>query len=396
MLIELPRSFERVGNALIYDTQKIYGFDSSPIPSRRAIDRYFVVKSVDYERLRSVEETMAIVIPVKNERLRLLEGVLCGLPQHCLPIIISASAHEPINRFQMECNTVDNFCQFSKRPYLMIHQTDPHLAELFTLMGYHEVVSGQGSLRMGKAEGMLAGILLAQLLGKSHIGFIDADNYFPGAVMEYVRIYSASFNMSKSPFHMSRILWHSKPKAIDSSLVFSKWGRASRHTNQVLNRLISLITGFETDIIKTGNAGEHAMSMNLATRIGIASGFAVETYNFIGIFEKFGGIQGLNLPAESLQDPIEIFQVESRNPHLHESKGSEHVRDMIHQSMSVIYHSPVTSSTLKTEITGLLRKERILKKDQEPDRPRIYPALIQYPMEKAKVIFQQDRYLHDF
>lgn len=52
---------------------------------------FHVIQQIPYERLHEVEKDMAIIVPVKNERLRLLEGVLSGIPHACLPIVISNS-----------------------------------------------------------------------------------------------------------------------------------------------------------------------------------------------------------------------------------------------------------------------------------------------------------------
>ncbi len=174
---------------------------------------------------------------------------------------------------------------------------------------------------------------------KDYVGFIDADNYFPGAVWEYTKCYAAGFSMATSPYAMVRILWHYKPK-ISMGMYFKKWGRASEITNKCLNSLISTKTGFESELIKTGNAGEHAMSIRLAEILPYASGFAVEPYELVAIFEGFGGV----LPTvykTAANHGIEIFQIETRNPHLHEEKGVEHVREVLTPGLSAIYHSPI-------------------------------------------------------
>ena len=86
------------------------------------------------------------------------------------------------------------------------------------------------------------------------MGFIDADNY-TGAVNEYVKIFASGIAMSNTPYTMVRISWIYKPKVSESGVYFSKWGRVSEITNQYLNSLISYYTGFETEIMRTGNSG---------------------------------------------------------------------------------------------------------------------------------------------
>ncbi|MEO6758612.1 MAG: mannosyl-3-phosphoglycerate synthase, partial [Saprospiraceae bacterium] len=232
-----------------------------------------------------------------------------------------------------------------------------------------------GLVHKGKAEGMLAGITIARMLGKKYVGFIDSDNYFPGAVFEYVRLFSSGLGQAQSPYSMVRIQWHSKPKIVDSELFFAKWGRVSRVTNLYLNLFLSHYTGFETEVLSTGNAGEHAMSMDLALLLDYSAGFSIETYHFVSLLEKFGGVMPSPYKAV-MQSGAEIFQMESRNPHLHVAdKGDHHIKEMIEYSLGVLYHSTICPPGLKKEILRELRRGRIIAKDVEPVNPRRYPAL---------------------
>ena len=113
---------------------------------------------------------------------------------------------------------------------------------------------------------------------------------------------------------MVRILWHYKPK-ITGELYFKRWGRVSEISNRFFNALLSTKGKFETEIIKTANAGEHAMSLELALRLTYGSSYAVETQELISILEQFGGI----LPVTDKQiaeKGVEIVQTETINPHL--------------------------------------------------------------------------------
>jgi mannosyl-3-phosphoglycerate synthase len=137
-----------------------------------------------------------------------------------------------------------------------------------------------------------------------------------------------------------------------------------------MNSLISAKTGFETDIIKTANAGEHAMSMKLAQILPYASGYAVEPQEIISLCEGYGGV----LPTANqkvARDGIEIFQIESRNPHFHEEKGTEHLRKMLLQGLSTIYQSPLCDDGTKRMITRELVAQRALKRGEVPARPHI-------------------------
>ena len=98
------------------------------------------------------------------------------------------------------------------------------------------------------------------------------------------------------------------------------------------------------------------MTMKLAELLTYASGFAVEAQELVSIFEGFGGI----LPAASTvaaKQGIEIFQIETRNPHFHEEKGRVHLKQMLVPSLSAIYHSPLCDKALKQQIIqGLVEK----------------------------------------
>jgi hypothetical protein len=306
---------------------------------------------------------------------------------------------------------------------------------------------------------------------KEYVGFIDSDNYFPGAVNEYVKIFATGFAMSTTPYCNVRILWRSKPKVVDNKIRFPRWGRISQTSNKYLNALISYITGNDTDIIVTGNAGEHALSMSLAENLHYSSGYSVEPYEFINILEKYGGLlptsspststtstlrtsakiatsrevptaspikpstpsssststlkssnssssssidslspssklPGVSLkslvslssaaaalaatsapsvtsvanntlstsPTESenktsanddettskptdseiMKKGVEIFQIESRDPHLHEEKGDEHLADMMEDSLLAINNSKICHTELTKELNNQL------------------------------------------
>ena len=149
-----------------------------------------------------------------------------------------------------------------------------------------------------------------------------------------------------------------------------------------MNSLISNKTGFETEIIKTGNAGEHAMSLRLAEILTYASGYAVEPQELISIFEGFGGILPMVHPTTA-KHGIEIFQTETRNPHLHEEKGGRHLLvEMLLPSLGSIYHSPLCEEETKRLIINELLQQNAIKPDEEPPRPRLIAPLRTINMKK--------------
>lgn len=375
MRLDLPTHAERFGANRFYNVQKIYELDGGFALDDEFSSPFHVIRQIPYDQLNQVERDMAIVIPVKNERLRLLEGVLCGIPHACLPIVVSNSQRDPVDRFRMECDMVDSFCHHAKKKYVIAHQRSPEVARLFAAGNRPELLDEQGLVRAGKAEGMLAGIVLAKLAGKRYVGFVDADNYFPGSIFEYVRLFSAGLSQSKSPYAMVRIQWHSKPKIVGPGLFFAKWGRVSRITNQFLNKLLGYYTGFETEALSTGNAGEHALSMPLALELEYSSGFSIETYHFVHLLEKFGGVLPDTHP-EVMKAGVDVYQMESRNPHLHDAtKGEGHLGEMLEGSLSVLYHSPICPDGLKKDILRELRQRKIISRDALPALPRRYPVL---------------------
>ncbi|HKX81894.1 MAG TPA: mannosyl-3-phosphoglycerate synthase, partial [Nitrososphaera sp.] len=164
-----------------------------------------------------------------------------------------------------------------------------------------------------------------------------------------VKIFAAGFGMSNTPYCNVRISWVFKPKVRNNSLQFSKWGRVSEITNRSLNSLLASITGFETEVIKTGNAGEHALSMPLAECLHYSSGYSIEAYEFIDIFEKFGGILPSGYP-QVMDKGVELFQIETRNPHFHEDKGVAHLEEMLEASLSAIQNSAICPADLRDSI----------------------------------------------
>jgi mannosyl-3-phosphoglycerate synthase len=49
------------------------------------------VRAFDYEEISSHLRNLAVVVLIKGEKLKLLEGVLSGIPNECLVIIVSNS-----------------------------------------------------------------------------------------------------------------------------------------------------------------------------------------------------------------------------------------------------------------------------------------------------------------
>jgi len=380
MRIEKQKYTERFGSIKINDVQKVLELDSgkkvsSPPKETLAVDK------IEEDIIKRIEGRMAIVIPVKDEKLQLFEGVISGVPHECLIIVVSNSEQKQGDRFEMERDTLEQFCQFTQRQAFIIHQKNPVLAQAAVEAGYTDLLDESGELvRDGKSEGMVISLLMAMAARKDYVGFVDADNYSPGAVWEYVKCYAAGFSIARSPYAMVRILWRYKPK-LTGQVYFKKWGRVSATTNKCMNSLISANTGFETDIIKTANAGEHAMSVFLARILPFASGYAVEPQELIALFEDFGGV--LPPPDQKIvKQGIEIFQIESRNPHFHEERGGTHLQGMLHQGLSTVYHSSLCDEGTKEMVIKELLAQRALKLGEEPTKSHINPPLNKIDLKK--------------
>jgi mannosyl-3-phosphoglycerate synthase len=373
MRLEMPREIERFGAVRFRGLQKVFELDSG-LREDSSPPKGSTVAHIPYEELYEIEKNMAIVVPVYKERLKLIEGVLSGIPHQCMIIIVSNSPKGPVDRYSMEQDALRDFCLFSNKKALIIHQKDPIWSNAFKNAGYTDILNKKGEIRDGKAEALIIGKVLAKLAGKKYVGFIDSDNYFPGAVLEYIHEYAAGFAMSKSPYTMIRIAWHSKPKIIKSKLFFRKWGRTSETTNRLLNRLISHYTGFETEIIKTGNAGEHAMTLDLAMKLNYSTGYSIEPYHIINLLEKFGGVNESPFP-KAMKKGIELYQIESRNPHFHDSGDLEHVDEMSYVAMQVIYHSALCYEALKKDILNEMVRRKYIEKGKIPPHPACIKAL---------------------
>ena len=366
MLLEAPVYKEIFGAVKIYELQKVIKMDTETedVPM-------FTVQNIPRGDIYKTIGEMAIVVPMKNEKLHLVDGVLKAIPHKSPIIVVSNSKRKGPNRFKQEVDLVKHFCNLTHSKVTMVHQKDPGLAEAFKEVGYNDILDERGLVRSGKGEGMIVGILLAKAIGVKYVGFVDADNYIPGAVNEYVKDYAAGFLMSESEYTMVRLHWRHKPKVSKGTLYFKKWGRVSEITNRYLNQLISEKTTFETNIMVTGNAGEHAITMKLAEILPFSTGYSIEPYEIVYLLERFGAWENAEEAQDVFDQGVEIFQLETLNPHFHEDKGQEHVKEMALLSLTTIYHSKLTSKRLKNSILEDLRMHGIIKENEEPPKPRI-------------------------
>jgi mannosyl-3-phosphoglycerate synthase len=93
MKLDFPRYTERLSAVSIHAVQRIYELDSGK--SKGFQSSHQTVRKFDYDEISNILHDLAIVIPIKNEKLKLLEGVLSGVPNECLIIIVSNSSRGP-------------------------------------------------------------------------------------------------------------------------------------------------------------------------------------------------------------------------------------------------------------------------------------------------------------
>ena len=154
MFIESPRYTERFGSVRMNHVQTVVSLDSGAKSNLLPPSTMGVIK-IDEETIKGFEDKMAIVIPVKDEKLKLFEGVVSGVPHDCLVIVVSNSQREKVDRFRMEGDALKQLCHFTFRQALIAHQKDPAIAEAAMEAGYDSLLGEDGLVRDGKSEAML-------------------------------------------------------------------------------------------------------------------------------------------------------------------------------------------------------------------------------------------------
>ncbi len=380
MKLDMPRYVEIFGAVRINDVQRIYEMGPGCV-EEEVIEGSIVTPS--FRSLSKIERKMAIIVPIKGESLKLLEGILASIPTECLIILLSNSDRKPIDRYKMEVDAVENFCNASKHKAITIHQKDTKMASALKEAGYYTLLDGRGRVRNGKGEAMVLGVIFAKLFKKQYVGFIDADNYVPSTAYEYIQSFAAGFSIAKTPYCMVRVSWGYKPKISNDGLYFRKRGRVSEITNRILNMVISDFTGFGSEIIKTGNSGEHAISLELAEILHFASGFAIEPYELVNLLEMFGR-GGETEHTKPVKVGVEVLQIESRSPHFHDNKGEEHLDKMLLEGLASIYHSRISSIKVKQGILEELSSRKIVSSGKGIPEPKVMEPIVKMDFEKFR------------
>lgn len=390
MLLRVPVRFERLGAVTIYDVAEVVSLDNLGMAMKD------VVFGLDKEAMLEQASKTALVVPVKDEDLNLLEGVIAAVPTPSPLVIVSASSIDPIDMYGHEVELARAHSMISKRRIVTIHQHDP--AWRSVLAGTPlESMLGEEGVRGGKGEGMVLGVIAAAWLGASNVGFIDSDNHIPGSVNEYAKAFYTALAMMGGRYSMARVVWYYKGKLPPSEMILRKWGRVSLHTNSALNKAISMHRKVETGIVKTANSGEHVMTMALALSLPWAGGYAVETFELVHMLEScYFRLDILPRACRALPDGIKVLQVETRNPHIHAEKGESHISGMAAESLGTLYHSSFATEELRSYIRKILSEHYYY--EDEPPAPRIYDlssvnpsAIMSKYMSESKHAFDTQR-----
>jgi mannosyl-3-phosphoglycerate synthase len=367
MILEKWHPPERVGNVKIKSYRVLAPEYVKKKRKRYNRDDKIEVKEKNINKILS---KMAVVVPVCGEEIDTIIGVLSYIPQECSTIVVSNSKRWFVDRYKIEKESIREYFETLKREIKIIHQKDREIAKGLKEAGYEEILENN-LVRDGKGEGLILGMSIAfGLENKDYVGFVDADNYSPASVREYVRDYAAGFELSKNPLSMVRLSWKSKPDMRDGRVVLIESGRTSRTTNDFINRLISEWKGYDVECIETGNAGEHAISKVLAENMPFASRYEIEPYEIINLLEEYGGVED---KKEKKQDVVDIIQIKTINPHFHRKGSYDHIRRTTLGSLGVIYHSSLCPSNLRDEILEHLKKENL--SSAEPSKPRVYQPI---------------------
>ncbi|BAA79872.2 mannosyl-3-phosphoglycerate synthase [Aeropyrum pernix K1] len=362
MMLSLPAKFEVFGAVRIYDVSRVLSLDGRP--KSRPTNLVYV----DRGELEDAAFRTVIVVPVKDEDLLTLENVLRSIPTESPVVVVSASTREPVDRFSNEVELARLISRSLQRDIAIVYQFDPAWSEALSGTPLESMVGASGRVRKGKGEGMLLGFIVAAALGADFVGYVDSDNYVPGSALEYSWIYYSALSRATSSYSMVRIVWPYKGKLAASDMYLRKRGRVSTITNGVLNYTLSIYKRIETDIIKTGNSGEQALTVKLGMEMNWGSGFAVETYQLVWMLENcYLGLQAGKCPIAP--DYIEVRQVSPLNPHIHAERGDEHIAEMTAVSLGTIFHSSLASEEVKSRILDQLKS---LGLAEEPPKPSTY------------------------
>ncbi|KAM7201060.1 Mannosyl-3-phosphoglycerate synthase [Naviculisporaceae sp. PSN 640] len=346
-------------------------------------------------------EQTAIIIPTKNEPVDRLVSVIKWIPGGPAIVVVSNSTRAPGNdKYKEEVEAVRRQCRVAgNRPIILIHQKDLGAGEAFEAAGEASITDGEHKIRNGKGEGMILGLAVVALFfpERRFVGFVDADNMLPASVAEYCNVFASGFYMYREqPNIMVRIQWGSKAKLTKGRLDETREGRSSVIVNKWLNKLLrrcpnGSATANKTAVMVTGNAGEHAMTMDLALQLPFAGGYAIEPYQ----------IMVLLVWAYAGRFSATVVQIKTASMHLHNSGDDNHIRGMFLEGLGAIFHSLPSTPTahhrhghngdwqaqFRAEMLEFLEQKGL--GDTDPPAPRVYKPLASLDLRRMHAIMIQ-------
>src|ERR1044072_3275674 len=111
---------ERFGAVRIHELQRGIELGSGARESR--VSSEAGSRIVGPDSLRAVETQMVVVVPCMNETRSVIEGVLSGIPHDCLIVLVSNRHRLPRDPYQIEAQTVEQFCRLAGRSAITVHQ----------------------------------------------------------------------------------------------------------------------------------------------------------------------------------------------------------------------------------------------------------------------------------
>jgi len=329
---------------------------------------------VEDEEIRKVLEKTVIIVPTKDEELEILEMVLRSIPEVKATIVISNSKQEwPFDYFGKEEALVKQLNKIFSYPVLIHHQKNWQIAQIFNRYYPYILDPKKNEIKNGKAEGCIIATVIAQIFEPKYIGFIDADNLAPATVDEYVKCFAAGFYLSEIEWVNVRLVWRKKGKIGKIPILYDA-GRVSRVTNKILSEMIENFGQKLT--IESGNAGEEAFSVDFLNQLWWVPRFGMETQFLL----------------ESLfsDQNVKIIEIKTISPHLHmERKEKDHIKEMIQESLSVIYRRPEIPDETKRSIKQTLKELniRLLSERKYPFYPPLITSLKDLKKELNEIIF---------
>src|SRR4029453_5411504 len=139
----------RFGAVRIHELQRVIELDSGAVADAGRPGISAGSRVVGPEALRAVETQMVIVVPCMNESRSVIEGVLSGIPHNSLIALGSTSDKLPVDRYEIEAQTLEQFCRLAGRSAISVHQKDPGLAAAFKAAGMEELIGEEGLIRAG-------------------------------------------------------------------------------------------------------------------------------------------------------------------------------------------------------------------------------------------------------